>query len=131
MGKNPNVSEAVLKKFAGHTQSSSIIGEYQHYGGDDVKEMQLGYAGKEKSEQDKSYELKRIPIKCPHCKKANAWDAEVCGFCNFALTQKRQVEFEEYKQRMKALEQDRDKTNKLIKELIRKLSEFRSIQSKE
>ena len=58
MGKNPKVSEAVLKKFAGHTQSSNVIGEYQHYGGDDIKEMQLGYAGKEKHEQDKSYELK-------------------------------------------------------------------------
>ena len=56
MGKNPNVSEAVLKKFAGHTQSSSIIGEYQHYGGDDVKEMQLGYAGKEVLSQNEGAE---------------------------------------------------------------------------
>lgn len=123
MGKNPNVSEAVLKKFAGHTQSSSIIGEYQHYGGDDVKEMQLGYAGKEIHTQDKSYELKKIPIKCPHCGKANAWDSEICGFCNFALSQKRHVEIEEFKKRTEKLEKERNETNKLIKELIKKISE--------
>ena len=74
MGKNPKVSEAVLKKFAGHTQSSTIIGEYQHYGGDDIIEMQLGYAGKEPLVEDKSYEIKNIPIKCPHCQKTNPWN---------------------------------------------------------
>jgi integrase len=122
MGKNPNVSEAVLKKFAGHTQSSSIIGEYQHYGGDDVKEMQLGYAGKEIHKQEKSYELKKIPIKCPHCGKANAWDAEICGFCNFALSQKRHIEIEEFRKRTEKLEKEKEETNKLIKELIKKIS---------
>jgi integrase len=124
MGKNPNVSEAVLKKFAGHTQSSSIIGEYQHYGGDDVKEMQLGYAGKEILDKDKSYELKKTPIICPHCEKANAWDAEICGFCNFALSQKRHVELEEFKQRTEKLEKEKEETNMLIKELIKKISEL-------
>lgn len=125
MGKNPNVSEAVLKKFAGHTQSSSIIGEYQHYSGDDVKEMQLGYAGKEILKQDKSYELKKTPIRCPHCGKANTWDSEVCGFCNFALSQKRYVEVEEFKERTRALEKDREEIHKLIKELIKKISELK------
>lgn len=123
MGKNPNVSEAVLKKFAGHTQTSSIIGEYQHYGGDDVKEMQLGYAGKENVKKDKSYELKMTPIKCPHCGKANAYDSEICGFCNFALSQKRHIELEEFKKRTEKLENEREETNKLIKELIKKISE--------
>ena len=123
MGKNPNVSEAVLKKFAGHTQSSNIIGAYQHYGGDDVKEMQLGYAGMETSKQNTSYELKKSPVKCPHCKKANPWDAEICGFCRFALSQKRQVTFDDMKDRMEALEQDRKQTNTLIRELIKRLSD--------
>jgi integrase/endogenous inhibitor of DNA gyrase (YacG/DUF329 family) len=125
MGKNPNVSEAVLKKFAGHTQSSSIIGEYQHYGGDDVKEMQLSYAGRKSSNEDKSYELTKIPVKCPHCGKANAWDAEICGFCNFALSQKRHIEIEEFKERTEKLEKEKEETNKLIKELIKKISESR------
>ena len=125
MGKNPNVSEAVLKKFAGHTQSSSIIGEYQHYGGDDVKEMQLGYAGKEILEKDKSYELKKAPVKCPHCGKANTFDAEICGFCSFALSQKRNIELEEFKKRTEKLEKERNETNMLIKELIKKISEFK------
>ena len=122
MGKNPNVSEAVLKKFAGHTQSSSIIGEYQHYGGDDVKEMQLSYAGKEIHKQEKSFELKKIPVKCPHCRKANPFDAEICGFCNFALSQKRNIELEEFKKRTEKLEKERNETNTLIKELIKKIS---------
>lgn len=123
MGKNPNVSEAVLKKFAGHTQSSSIIGEYQHYGGDDIKEMQLGYAGKESIKQDKSYELKKAPIECPHCKNANPWDSEICGFCNFALSQKRSVDIEEYKKRTEKLEKEKEETNMLIKKLIKKIEE--------
>ena len=123
MGKNPKVSEAVLKKFAGHTQSSTIIGEYQHYGGDDIKEMQLGYAGKEPLVEDKSYEIKNIPIKCPHCQKTNPWNSEICGFCNFSLSQKRHVEFEEFKKRTEKLEKEKEETNKLIKELIKKLSE--------
>ncbi len=127
MGKNPNVSEAVLKKFAGHTQSSSIIGEYQHYGGDDVKEMQLGYAGKDNLKQDKSYELKKTPVKCPHCKKSNPWDSEICGFCNFALSQKRHIELEEYKKRTEKLEKERGETNELIKKLIKKMSESKQI----
>lgn len=126
MGKNPNVSEAVLKKFAGHTQSSSIIGEYQHYGGDDVKEMQLGYAGKEILKQDKSYELKKTPIKCPHCGKANAWDSEICGFCSFALSQKRRVEVEEFKEYTKKLEEDREMTNKMVQGLIKKISDLQN-----
>ena len=86
-----------------------------------MKEMQLGYAGKGISEQDKSYELQKIPIMCPHCRKANAWDAEVCGFCSFALSHRRQVGFERYKQRIKALERDRKQIHTLIKELIKKL----------
>lgn len=122
MGKNPNVSEAVLKKFAGHTQSSSIIGEYQHYGGDDIQEMQLSYAGKKKYEE-KTYELTKVPIKCPHCGKSNPWDAEICGFCNFALSQKRNIELEEYKKRTEKLEKERNETNMLVKELIKKISE--------
>lgn len=124
MGKNPNVSEAVLKKFAGHTQSSSIIGEYQHYGGDDIKEMQLGYAGKENFKKNKTYELKNSPLKCPHCGKANTWDAEICGFCNFALSQKRNVELEEFRARTEKLEKEKEETNKLIKILIKKISEL-------
>jgi len=123
MGKNPNVSEAVLKKFAGHTQSSSIIGEYQHYGGDDIKEMQLGYAGKNSPKKDNSYKLKKTPIECPHCQKANPWDSEVCNFCNRSLSQKRHVEFEEFKKRTEKLEKEKEETNQLIKELIKKLSE--------
>ena len=126
MGKNPNVSEAVLKKFAGHTQSSSIIGEYQHYGGDDVKEMQLGYAGKETLMKEKSYELKKTPIKCPHCGKANPWDSEICGFCSFALSQKRRVDVEEFKERTKIPEEDRKKTNELVHKLIEQISDLQA-----
>ncbi len=123
MGKNPNVSEAVLKKFAGHTQSSSIIGEYQHYGGDDIKEMQLAYADKNPTHQDRSYELKNKPLACPHCGKTNAWDSEICGFCNFALSQKRGVNMEAYTKRIELLEKEKEETNKLIKKLIKRIEE--------
>ena len=117
MGKNPNVSLSVLKKFAGHTQTSNIIGAYQHYGSDDVKDMQLGYAGREKKEDDRLYELKKAPLKCPHCGKSNQWDAEVCGFCNFALSQRKNIEFEEYKKRIEILEKKEEKFYSLIEDL--------------
>lgn len=126
MGKNPNVSLSVLKKFAGHTQTSNIIGEYQHYGSDDIKQMQLGYAGIAPAEHDTSYEFKNLPIKCPHCSKSNAWDAEVCGFCNFALSQKRQIGLEEYVQRTNALERDQKRTVELLNTLTEKVFELNS-----
>ena len=59
--------------------------------------------------------------KCPHCEKANPWDAEICGFCNFSLSQKRRVDFEEYKKRTEKLEKEKEETNMLIKKLIKKI----------
>ena len=129
MGKNPNVSEAVLKKFAGHTQSSSIIGEYQHYGGDDIKEMQLGYADQKNIKQDVSYELQNTPVKCSHCRKANTWDAEVCAFCNFALSQKRSVEIEEYTKRTEALEKNIENNDKLVIKLIKEIERLKQAEN--
>ncbi|MBI9018756.1 MAG: site-specific integrase [Phycisphaerae bacterium] len=126
MGKNPNVPLSVLKTFAGHTQTSTVTGEYQHYGSDDVKEMQLNYAGKISIKTEKTYELKKKPIKCPHCNKSNAWDTEICGFCNFALSQKKNVEIEEYKRRTEKLEKDKVEVNMLVKKLINEISQLRS-----
>jgi endogenous inhibitor of DNA gyrase (YacG/DUF329 family) len=128
MGKNPNVSEAVLKKFAGHTQSSSIIGEYQHYGGDDVKEMQLSYAGKNTMSIKKSYEPEKTPVKCPHCGKANKWNSEICSFCNFALSQKRSVNIEEYTKRTEALEEDNKNRDKLVIKLLKEIERLKELQ---
>ncbi|MCK5225187.1 MAG: site-specific integrase [Planctomycetes bacterium] len=131
MGKNPNVPLAVLKKFAGHTQTSTITGEYQHYGGDDVKEMQLNYAGKTAVEKEKSYELKKIPIKCPHCDKSNLWDAEICGFCNFALTQKRNVEVDGYKQKLGVYEKQNteiEELKNLMQVYVKRLNQLEKIQ---
>ncbi len=127
MGKNPQVSEAVLKKFAGHTQSSTIIGEYQHYGGDDIKEMQLNYAGQTRPAEDKSYELQKKPQTCPHCRKSNPWDAEVCGFCNFALSQQRQIaaaDFNHYKEKIDDLEKSNQQLTQLSLKLTRKVESF-------
>lgn len=90
MSKNPRVAIPLLKKFAGHSKNSRVIGEYQHFGDDDVKDMQLKYNGmvKEKEEQEQSIK----PIKCPKCKKSNDYDNEVCDYCGMALNQSRQVE---------------------------------------
>jgi len=90
MSKDPTISISVLKKFAGHTQRSNIIGEYQHFGDDDLKDMQLQYNGLKKADVKKEVEKK--PRVCPKCKKSNEYDSEFCGYCNFALTQKRMVE---------------------------------------
>ena len=88
--------------------------------------MQMGYAGIEPAERDTSYEFKNLPIKCPHCGKSNAWDAEVCGFCNFALTQKRQVGATEYLQRTDALEKGQKQMAELLNTLEERFLELRS-----
>ncbi len=121
MGKNPRVPEAILKKFAGHTQSSRIIGAYQHYGGDDIKDMQLDYAGQSGRQDNTSHELKKKPVRCPHCHQDNPWDAEVCGFCQWALSPTRQVTYEDLRDQIEVLQEDRRKTHQLIQELIAKL----------
>jgi hypothetical protein len=126
MGKNPRVSEAVLKKFAGHTQSSTMIGEYQHYSSDDVKEMQLGFADKSYINEDKSFDLKKTPIICPHCKNPNPYDAEICGLCNFALSQKRQVDIEDLQKRTSELEKTNEMLIKLNNKFLQKIEDFRS-----
>jgi len=124
MGKNPNVPLSVLKKFAGHTQTSVITGEYQHYGADDVKEMQLNYAGRLTVEKDKSYELQKKPEICPRCSQSNPWDAEICGKCNFALSQKRNIQTEGRDKRIEILEKQGEKTMEMIHELNRALLKF-------
>ena len=124
MGKNPNVPLSVLKKFAGHTQTSVVTGEYQHYGSDDVKEMQLNYAGRLTVEKDKSYELQKKPEMCPRCSHSNPWDAEICGKCNFALSQKRNIQTEGRDKRIEMLEKNSEKTMEMIHELNRALLKF-------
>lgn len=106
MSKDASIPISVLKKFAGHSLSSNIIGEYQHFGDDDLKDMQLKHNGiiKDKSEK----KLERKPITCPKCKKSNEYDAEFCFNCNMALSQKRQVQSNE---RL-------DRLEKMFKELL-------------
>ncbi len=48
----------------------------------------------------------RMPITCPNCKKTNEYDAEICAYCNMALSQKRMVkDISEFEEKMKLLEQ--------------------------
>ena len=55
MSKNPKVAIPLLKKMAGHTKNSNIIAEYQHFGDEDVLEMNLAAAGRKDLKKD--YEL--------------------------------------------------------------------------
>lgn len=93
MSKDPRVPIAVLKKFIGHSLASNTISEYQHFGDDDLKDMQLLINGIQKVEEKKEDERK--PITCFKCGKSNEYDAEFCHFCNMALSQKRMVEIGE------------------------------------
>lgn len=92
MSKDPRIAPSVLKAFVGHSQRSNTIGEYQHHGDDDLKDMQLVYNGIKKKKEERIEERK--PIKCPKCNKANEYDADFCQFCNMALSQKRMVEID-------------------------------------
>jgi integrase/ribosomal protein L40E len=98
LSKNPKVAQAILKKMAGHSKNSNVIAEYQHFGDEDILEMNLVASGKKDVKRD--FELKNKPIKCPHCKTSNPHDAEVCGKCNFALSQKRVVNNEDLQKKV-------------------------------
>jgi len=86
---NPKVAIPLLKKMAGHTLKSNIIAEYQSFQSKDVLDMNLMASGKK--DVEKNFEIKNKPIKCFKCNTSNPHDAEVCGKCNFALSQERMV----------------------------------------
>lgn len=108
--KDPRIPISVLKKFVGHKQSSNVLAAYTHLSQDDVKEIQLIYNGKETGKKKATEERK--PITCPKCKKSNEYDAEICSYCNMALSQKRMVESNE---RLTALEMQMNQLAELIK----------------
>jgi len=101
LSKNPKVAIPLLKKMAGHSRNSNVIAEYQHFGDEDVLEMNLAVSGKKELKKD--YELKNKPIRCPHCSTSNPYDSEVCGKCNFALSQERMVNTFELEKEIKSM----------------------------
>jgi integrase len=131
MSKDPQVPISVLKKFAGHSLASNTIAEYQHFGDDDLKDMQLQINGIVKKEDRK--EAERKPIKCPKCGKSNEYDAEFCGFCNMALSQKRMVEaherFKEIDEKLKESDAKRDALNKMVYFMAKK--ELKNLKGKD
>jgi len=123
MSKDPDIPSAVLRVLAGHSKHSTILAEYQHINEDDLLSMQLSRTGK-KVVQGKNYKLEKSPVECPHCAKSNPYDAEVCGFCNFALSQKIQAkmnELQEYEKRIAALEKSNVDLIQLGNKLTQKL----------
>ncbi len=127
MSKDPSIPISVLKKFVGHSLSTNTISEYQHFGDDDLMDMQLEYNGVKKKEEIPE-EVKK-PIKCPNCNNSNEWDAEFCSFCNRALSQKRLVadyektikmkeEFDMFKKEHEELKQGMKKFQKLFSNMI-------------
>ncbi|MDO8564188.1 MAG: tyrosine-type recombinase/integrase [Nanoarchaeota archaeon] len=101
--KDPRIPLAILKKFVGHKQSSNVLAAYTHLSQDDVKDIQLIHNGKETRKEKKE---DNMPITCPNCKKPNEYDAEICAYCNMALSQKRVVrDYTEFEEKMKLLEQ--------------------------
>lgn len=107
--KDPTISEALKKKLIGHSEKSTVSAEYTHVRNDEMLNAQSMRAGNVEIKVDSSYRLKKSPLKCPHCKKANPYDAEICGFCNFALNQRRQVEAEIIKEKLKVMEKKFEK----------------------
>ncbi len=110
LSKNPKVAIPILRTMAGHSKASNILSEYQHFSNEDVLDMNLVVAGGK--QEKKNYELKIKPIKCPHCETSNPHDAEVCGKCNFALSQQRLSDNTK-------LEAKLDKHEQLIQTLIK------------
>jgi len=101
--KDSRIPMSILKKFVGHKQSSNVLAAYTHLSQEDVKDIQLIYNGKETKKKKKE---ERMPVICPNCKKPNEYDAEICAYCNMALSQKRMVkDISEFEEKMKLLEQ--------------------------
>jgi len=98
LSANPKVSMPILRTMAGHSKSSTIISEYQHFKDPDIENMQREVAGEKIKKVN--YELKEKPIKCPHCKTSNAFDSEICGKCNFALSQERLIDNEDLRKKI-------------------------------
>ena len=120
LSKNPNVAISILKKMAGHSKNSNVIGEYQHFGDDDILEMNLMASGKKDLKKD--FELKHKPIKCPHCKTANPYDVEVCGKCNFALSQERLISNEKLELKVAELTEANTNMKEYFDKKIKSLS---------
>ncbi len=126
MSKDPNMAPAMLRVLAGHSKHSTILAEYQHINEDDLLNMQLSRTGK-KVVQEKNYKLEKNPVECPHCKKSNPHDSEICGFCSFALSQRRQAktnELQEYRERIEALEKSNTNLIQLSNKLTQKLTNW-------
>ena len=124
MSKDPDMPLAILRELAGHSKHSTILSEYQHINEEDLLNAQLSRTGK-KVVQENSYRLEKRPIECPHCKKSNPYDAEICGFCNFALSQKIQAkmnELQEYEERIAALEKSNENLVQLSNKLTQKVT---------
>jgi len=112
--KDSRIPLAILKKFVGHKQSSNVLAAYTHLSQEDVKDIQLLHHGKEIKKVKKE---DREPITCPNCKKPNEYDAEICAYCNMALSQKRMVkDISEFEEKMKLLEQVLPLLRKIDKE---------------
>jgi len=119
MSKDPRIPIPVLKKFVGHSLRSNSIAEYQHFGDDDLKDMQLEINGIKKAEEDKPKEC--LPVKCTKCEKMNEFDAEFCYFCNQALTQKRMIEGSETLNTMNKQMESMQKRQEMLLLELRKL----------
>jgi len=133
LSKNPDIAMPLLKKMAGHSKGSNIISEYQHFEDEDVLNMNLVASGKKGVK--KEFALKNKPIKCPHCKISNPYDAEVCGKCNFALTQKRMINHSQLEKELNEVKL-REQSTKVELERLKKgagllVSELKTIAQKQ
>lgn len=120
--KDPRWSPHLLKKFVGHSLASNTLAEYIHHGDDDIKDAQLLVNGIKKSKEVK--ELNVTPLNCPKCKKSNEYDAEFCSFCNFALSQKRQLEINEILEKNNKVMFDQ--VEKMVKKMMNKTPKAKS-----
>jgi len=123
MSKDPDMPPAVLRVLAGHSKNSTILSEYQHINKDDLLNIQIPGTNN-KSMPKKNFKLQKKPVECPHCKKSNPEDAVICGFCNFALSHKNQIntdELQEYKERLELLEKSNTNLTQLCNKLTQRL----------
>jgi len=98
LSKNPDVAIPILKKMAGHSKNSNVIAEYQHFGDEDVLEMNLVASGKKDVKRDFNLKINRFVALI--VKLLILMMRRFVVKCNFALSQKRVVNNEDLQKKV-------------------------------
>lgn len=126
------MSSQLSKKRHGWTSDSKMLSNYEHLLDDDVQDATFRHYGLQSEKTEDEEELPKI---CVSCKTHNSSTAIVCNFCSRPLTLKDALEIEEKKEYEKEMASDEAKRLEQIlnnqSEMMKKFEEEREKQQKQ